>query len=283
MVNMKKLLIVVKSKGGNFMDILERDWYEIIKRRHSRRNYINKQIDSKVLEKLNKFIKKVNSFNSGVRIKIVNESCDGVFKGIIGSYGKIKGAKSYACIIGNTNENYIDEKIGYYGEALILKATSLDLGTCWVSGTFKKEAVNEFIKLEPSEKIYAITPIGYVKEDYSLTEKLMNKMISSHKRKDLNKICIEGFNSTWPKWIKDGIKCSQLAPSAINRQPWLFSVDGSVVTVQTNNIKVNKYSKRLDCGISMLHFEIGALHNKVKGKWKHLDSSKVAKFIPNER
>ncbi|MTI68725.1 MAG: nitroreductase [Firmicutes bacterium] len=283
MVNMKKLLIVVKNKGGNFMDILEREWFEVIKKRHSRRKYINKQIDSKALEKLNTFIKKINSFKSGVRIKIVNESCDDVFKGIIGSYGKIKGAKSYACIIGNTNEKYIDEKIGYYGEALILKATSLDLGTCWVSGTFKKEAVNQSIKLKPREKIYAITPIGYVKEDYSLTEKLMSKMISSHKRKDLDKICKEGFNSNWPKWIKDGIKCSQLAPSAVNRQPWLFSVDGSLVTVQINNIKGNKYSKRLDCGISMLHFEIGALHNKVKGKWKYLDSLRVAKFIPNER
>lgn len=37
-------------------------------------------------------------------------------------------------------------------------------------------------------------------------------------------------------------------------------------------------SKRLDCGIAMLHLEVGARFGGVKGYWEHLNPPNVAKF-----
>jgi hypothetical protein len=37
-------------------------------------------------------------------------------------------------------------------------------------------------------------------------------------------------------------------------------------------------SKRLDCGIAMLHIEVAALDCGVKGKWELLEAPRVAKF-----
>ena len=37
-------------------------------------------------------------------------------------------------------------------------------------------------------------------------------------------------------------------------------------------------SKRLDCGIAMLHIEVAALDCGVQGRWEFLEAPKVARF-----
>jgi hypothetical protein len=66
----------------------------------------------------------------------------------------------------------------------------------------------------------------------------------------------------------------------MNRQPWRFQVDRDSITVSADSA-VNPtmvVSKRLDCGIAMLHIEIGALSAGVKGGWELLKSPEVARF-----
>ncbi|MFY9814814.1 MAG: nitroreductase family protein [Dehalococcoidales bacterium] len=62
-------------------------------------------------------------------------------------------------------------------------------------------------------------------------------------------------------WAKESIEAARLAPSAVNRQPWGFNIesDGITVFVRTSNPEFN-VSKRLDCGIAMLHVEVAALN-----------------------
>ncbi|MCK5434646.1 MAG: hypothetical protein KAI42_05135, partial [Dehalococcoidales bacterium] len=71
----------------------------------------------------------------------------------------------------------------------------------------------------------------------------------------------------------------RLAPSAVNRQPWGFNVedDGITVFVRTSGPEFN-ISKRLDCGIAMLHIEVAALSSNVKGDWKLLEAPRVGHF-----
>ena len=66
----------------------------------------------------------------------------------------------------------------------------------------------------------------------------------------------------------------------MNRQPWGFKVesDGITVFVRTRVPDFN-ISKRLDCGIAMLHIEVAALHYGYRGKWEFLQSPQVAKFV----
>jgi len=43
-------------------------------------------------------------------------------------------------MIGNKDDPNSQEKLGYYGELIVLQATEMRLGTCWVGGTFDRES-----------------------------------------------------------------------------------------------------------------------------------------------
>ena len=79
--------------------------------------------------------------------------------------------------------------------------------------------------------------------------------------------------------MKTAIEAARLAPSAINRQPWGFSIEADSITVfeRGSGIEFN-VSYRLDCGISMLHIEVSALNSGYKGEWEFLNSPEVAKY-----
>ncbi|WP_242837412.1 nitroreductase family protein [Desulfitobacterium metallireducens] len=125
----------------------------------------------------------------------------------------------------------------------------------------------------------AVSPLGYAPEQYSLEEKIMSSFASGHKRKDMEVICPQGFKTDWPAWVKSALVVGRLAPSAVNRQPWRFSVDTDAIKISVDNLKDSHHiSKRLDCGIAMIHIEIGASHEGIRGQWEYLDQSDVAIF-----
>ena len=65
----------------------------------------------------------------------------------------------------------------------------------------------------------------------------------------------------------------------MNRQPWGFQVENDGVTVYIRTTGPDfSVSKRLDCGIAMLHIEVAALVCGVRGKWQFLKSPQVARF-----
>ncbi len=262
------------------MNIPVERWFKAIVVRHSRRKYMDKKLDEDTVNKIQAVIKELNSYFDETRLVLVNKECSQIFKGIIGSYGNINGnSPAYVAMIGNSQGERIAEKIGYIGEGLILEATSLGLGTCWIAGTFREKKVKSDINLKENEKIYAITPLGYIKSDYSLKEKIVSKMVSSYKRKSLDELCLDGFNEKWPNWIKTSLNCVRVAPSAINGQPWRFKVNENSIILSADNPKnAEKLYKKMDYGIAMLHLEIGALHEGVKGSWEYLESPNIAEF-----
>jgi len=81
----------------------------------------------------------------GVRAEIVRTPPEGVFKGIIGSYGKIRNAPHIAVVIGDASIPEVQEAAGYLGEGIILDATSLGLHTCWIGGFFRPERIERII------------------------------------------------------------------------------------------------------------------------------------------
>jgi hypothetical protein len=80
--------------------------------------------------------------------------------------------------------------------------------------------------------------------------------------------------------VDQALEAARLAPSATNRQPWRFDVDASCITISTDKMNVNfGVSKRLDCGIAMLHIEVATLHAGIQGTWEFLKKPQVARFI----
>lgn len=256
-------------------------WYDAIFIRRSRRQFINKPISDNLLERMERTCNEFKPFDS-VRTILINQSSDAIFRGAIGKYGKIKDAPSTIAFVGVKNDPHINEKIGYTGEGVILEATSLGLSTCWVAGFFRPEIVSEIIGISEDERVFAVSPLGYSPEKWTFEEKLMTGFGSSHRRKSLKELIIGSSDNHLSTRIETILEAARLAPSAVNRQPWRFSIesDGLIVSTDNTNDTFN-ISKRLDCGIAMLHMEVASLKCGVKGYWKFLRPPKVAKFFLN--
>lgn len=257
------------------MQIPVESWYPAIFVRRSRRSFIDRLPEEEKLERLEKVCREFRPF-AGVRAEFLRNSPEKVFKGIVGGYGKITGAPYYVAFIGSSGAPNVEEGIGYTGEGVILEAKALGLGTCWVSGFFRPEAVKEHIALADNERVYAVTPIGYTEKGFSVKEKIYEGAARSLKKKPLEEI-VEGAAPV--PWQAKAIEAGRIAPSASNRQPWRFVVGDKFITVRVNNPKdSDKYPKRLDCGIAMLHIELGAMAEGKKGKWEMLLAPNVGRF-----
>jgi len=261
------------------MDIPFSRWHLAIEKRRSRRHFDpNLPIVPETLATLDKVCNQFAPFPHA-RPRLVTESAKGVFKGIIGSYGKVKDAPAFIAFIGDMDDPFVQEKVGYTGEGIILEATALGLDTCWVAGFFRPEIVASLIEVSNKERVLAITPVGYAREFESWEEKLMNGFGRSHKRLALSKLVRGLPREKWPDWVNICLEAVRLAPSAVNRQPWGFDVqdDSFTVFVRTKGLEFN-VSKRLDCGIAMLHLEVAVFDSGRKGDWEFLPSPQVAKF-----
>lgn len=88
-------------------------------------------------------------------------------------------------------------EFGYLFEEIILFATDLDLGTCWLGGTFKKDNFENSILLGEGEFIPIISPVGNKKEKPKLFDSIMRAGAGSNKRKPWSELFFEG-NSLVP-------------------------------------------------------------------------------------
>jgi len=80
------------------------------------------------------------------------------FQGTLAKYGKFRNVTSYLVMAGKKAED-LDERIGYYGEQLVLLAQTLGLNTCWVGLSYRK--IPDTYVLEEGEVIKAYISIGY--------------------------------------------------------------------------------------------------------------------------
>jgi nitroreductase len=194
----------------------------------------------------------------------------------------VRGTQAFVAFIGDTQDMHVLAKIGYYGEGIILEATARGFGTCWVGGYFRPESVASLISMNKDEMVYAITPLGHPLEGYSSEENVMRTVIKAHKRLPLAEL-VSGLNSElWPAWITSAIAAARLAPSAHNNQPWEFSVSPNNITISINKQrgKIIRFN-RVDCGIALLHVQLGAQNAGVNGAFRFLQDPEVALFQTN--
>lgn len=201
----------------------------------------------------------------------------------IGTYGWIKGAKTY--LIGIMDKDYAGKheaaaSFGYAFEQVVLLATALGLGTCWMVSTFDKKSVAAQLNLAENENIVMVSPLGYEAVTRPL-EKAIKFLSQSGKRKPKDKLFFMSdgitplsLDSTDP--YHDVLEMVQIAPSAANTQPWrIIQGDGGYhfYTVkdmpEINDGKINVTYN--DMGIAMCHFEMACTYHDLKGKWTTKD------------
>ena len=113
-----------------------------IKKRCSRRKYTDKPIDSKYVKELEDSITLYNR-ESGLNMKLIIGNGGKLFDGFRKSYGLFVGVQNYIAMIGSKTLLNRMEKVGRFGEKLILEATAMGLSTCWVGTSYDKNAAKE--------------------------------------------------------------------------------------------------------------------------------------------
>ncbi len=248
------------------MDIPFSRWYRAIPARRSRRQYTGEALDADTLARLEQLCAGFTPF-SGVRAKLVTQSPEKVFRGAVGPYGKIKAAPAFIAFVGDMSDPHVQEKLGYVGEGIILEATAMGLATCWVGGFFRPKVAASLVDARSGERVLCVTPVGHSPDSFTREERLMTGFGLTHRRKQLGEMCSGLAADEWPGWVRAGLEAARLAPSAVNRQPWRFHVEPNSITVSMDNRPSFDFyiSKRLDCGIAMLHIEVAALSEGVRG------------------
>lgn len=209
---------------------------EAIRSRHSVRQYKDQPIEPELRALLADEIEKINA-ESGLNIQLV---CDEpkAFDSFMAHYGNFTGVSNYFAIAYKKGED-AQEKIGYYGERLVLFAQSVGLHTCWVALTYKR--VPEAIKISKDEKLSLVISVGHGR----------NRGIA-HRSKPI--LTLAPDYDTAPEWFKNGVDAALLAPTATNQQKFTLTLEGDKVRAKAG---LGFYSK-MDLGIVKYHFEIGS-------------------------
>ena len=214
---------------------------ELIKNRHSVRRYKDIKLKDSDITKINEYIKEINQNDLSFEL-VTNQN---IFKNLILGYGFIKGCNNYIIMGGKDNE-LLEEKVGYFGEELVLKLLDLGIQSCFVGGTYKKKKVKN--ELKDGYRNVLVLAIGYGENNGKLA-----------KTKTFDDISI---SKDVPDWYKKGIELVLLAPSAVNQKKWEFEF------IAPNQVRIKSFGihfPKVDLGIAKYHFEIGA--GKDNFKW----------------
>ena len=217
---------------------------EAIEARHSVRAYTGQPLAADVVEVLEERIKELNE-KGHLHMQLIRNETK-AFEGKLAKYGKFRGVNNYIVMAGKKADD-LDERIGYYGEQLVLLAQTLGLNTCWVGLSYSK--VPGTYVLEAGEVIKAYIAIGYGE-----TQGV------SHKIKRVEQV--SNANDLTPSWFRQGVEAALLAPTAVNQQKFFFEYiparDGKPVRVLAKrNFSLIGFTQ-MDLGIAKCHFEIGA-------------------------
>ena len=216
---------------------------EAILARHSVRAYKEEPLTEDVVKVLENEISQVNQ-KSKLHIQLIlNEPK--AFQGAFAKYGKFRNVSNYLVLAGKKAED-LDERVGYYGEYLVLLAQTLGLNTCWVGLSYTK--VPGTYVLDEGEKIACYIAIGYGETQGT-----------SHKIKTIEQV--SNVSERTPLWFKKGVEAALLAPTAVNQQKFSFEYvgmkEGHHLVHAKKGFSMIGYTQ-MDMGIAKYHFEIGA-------------------------
>ena len=215
---------------------------EAITARHSVRKYIDKEIPANIISALQDKIVECNKVGNLNIQMVLNETK--AFTGML-SYGQFSGVKNYLVMVGKKGKD-LDERVGYYGEQIVLLAQTLGLNSCWVGVSYRK--VTEAYNVGKDEKLACMIALGYGE-----TQGVSHKIKSVQQ---VSNACV-----LTPAWFKEGVEAALLAPTAINQQKFSFEYIGL-----KDNLHIVKDEKgfsmivytQMDLGIAKYHFEIAA-------------------------
>lgn len=208
-----------------------------IELRHSVRQYLSKPIEAYKREVLDQLVTKLNK-DSGLHMQICYDEPD-CFHSALAHYGKFTNVNNYIAIVGPKGKD-AEEKAGYYGEQLVLKAQEIGLNTCWVALTHGKTKA----EIKKSERLIIVIALGYGAVKGAV-----------HRSKSIQDI--SDYSPSMPQWYRNGLDAALLAPTAVNQQKFFFSFNNGSPSVRIKGIGACTH---IDLGIVRYHFELESGH-----------------------
>ena len=258
---------------------------EAIMNRISIRSYIDKPIAKVQKKQIQRFLNSnpTGPFGNSVRFRLVDVdelSTLEMYK--LATYGVINGARLY--IMGTVRPaRYSLEDFGYCMENVILKATKLGFGTCWVTSNFTRDTFGQKNSSCGGEIVPCISPLGYFQHKRSLSIQIMKLIANSRERRQWGELFFQGsFDVPLEKEFAGDyqvpLEAVRVGPSASNREPWRVVMEktASVFHFYLNRCPAlcqeqGPYNaENVDIGIAMCHFELSAGELGFTGSWKHL-------------
>ncbi|WP_432667560.1 nitroreductase family protein [Wukongibacter baidiensis] len=272
---------------------------KIIKDRRSVREYKDKKVEKNLLEDLLAALSNKRRLQEDIELdfQLIEDGEEAYKKldGLVGYFGKVIKAPHYFYIVSETKDGYL-ENSGYFGESIVLRATDLGLGTCWIEVSENVDQVKEALNIKKEGEIVGLLAIGYPKNENKvsgifsnkgksispLTEfgypnidiKYSDKPVSERKSiEDIVYLKEWGTQTTIEdlenRGMADVFYYMRLAPSWGNRQPWKFIIDGGkVILAVAKDEKVSEKVARIEAGIAMLYFELMSHEMGIPGGWK---------------
>lgn len=258
---------------------------DFVKRRFSCRSYLKQPLELCQIESINALLSEIYSgpLGSALRFKLITASLENqdALKGV-GTYGAIKNPAGFLAGAVNSSPKNIED-YGFALEKIVLHVTDMGLGTCWLGGLFTRSRFAKLLCMTEHEIMPAVVSLGKIGDPERAKKSLIRRLAGSTKRKPIQEIFFSNsFHA--PMTTEDAGKFAPLlemvqwAPSASNKQPWRIVKKDDYWHFFLNRTK--GYSsgfaarlvkmadiQRLDIGIAMCHWELGANEIGLQGNW----------------
>ena len=259
---------------------------DMITQRKSFRNFNEQPLDNKIIQNLQDFADRLPEGPFGNKCKFYLVQTDLDIRNFYkqGTYGIIHGARNW--IVSSTSDmgkkNF--EDLGYLMELIVLYATSLNIQTCWVGGSFRERYFKNKVKTKTGEIIPAIVAIGTAEPYEGKLNAIIKWSVQSKKRKPWESLFFQGdldtpLNKSEAGKYAESLEMLRLAPSSSNLQPWRIIKEANRDIFHfflSRNKKIKEFHKvfniydiqRIDMGIAMCHFTETAKEQGLDGSWQ---------------
>ena len=234
---------------------------EAMEQRHAIRAYTDEPVNPAVLDILQAEIDACNR-KGGLHFQMA-AGLEDAFLGLKTHYGRFTGVHNAVALIGrpvgddaaegttpndttttDAGEIALQERVGYYGERLALRAVQLGLETSWAVLDDANTAEHPWWCLHPGEKIVWVLAFGHGARPGG-----------RRRSKPIEELCRVPDGIAMPDWFRAGMEAAMLAPTSLSQQPFLFTLheDGTVSAEATEGLFAH-----VGLGCAKYHFEAAA-------------------------
>ena len=233
------------------------------------RSYDPDPIDDDVARQLAMTLDPINLI-SGLDIQLVRDQPK-VFEEANAS-GHLTNAANYLAIVGPKDNDEARERAGFYAERVVLTATLRGLGTLWVAGSWDRAEATRHCRITRDQELYLGVVIGHPEHHLERLQRSYAELAEfqrTHRPTKTYEQFTAGMSDEEragaPEWFRSGVEAAMKAPSAMNRQPVVFSYnpDDDTAAARLDPDADDEHWGLNDLGIAKLHFQIGA----GQGQW----------------